>query len=107
MQHWNLVVVPDGRIELPAVGPSSVSPASTNMLPGPGGLGIRPPSVAVAHSSAGFRLPDSAFSGAINPPPNSLTLVKVWVSPPLFANVTAVPGARVPADGSKCHAPAF
>src|SRR5712691_5774113 len=103
MQHWNLVVVPLGIIGLPAVGPSSVSPGSTNMLAGPGGLGTRPPIVAVAHSGAGTGLPDIPLSSTMNPPPNSLTFVKVCVSPARFSKLRAVPAARVPADGSKCH----
>src|SRR5713101_1716297 len=107
MQHWNLVVVPLGRMELPAVGPSSVSPASTNMLLGLGGLGMRPPIVAVAHSGAGTGLPDNALRGAMNPPPNALTFVKVCVSPDRLSKLRPVPGARVPAAGSKCHAPTF
>src|SRR5713101_287533 len=107
MQHWNLVVVPLGRMELPAVGPSSVSPASTNMLLGLGGLGMRPPIVAVAHSGAGTGLPDNALRGGMNPPPNSLTFVKVCVSPARFCKLRTVPGARVPAAGSKCHEPTF
>src|SRR6266852_6445298 len=107
MQHWNLVVVPFGRMAPPAVGPTSVVSASTNMLLGLSGLGMRPPSVAVAHSGAGMGLPDNALRGATNPPPNSLTFVKVCVSPDRLSKLRTVPGARVPADGSKCHAPAF
>src|SRR5216684_4471369 len=107
MQHWNLVVVPLGMMELPAVGPVSVSPASTNMLPGRGGLGTRPPMVTMAHSGAGIGLPDSALSGATNPPPKFLTLVNVCVSPLRFSNDRTVPGSAVPAAGSKCHAPTF
>src|SRR5712692_7380859 len=100
MQHWNLVDVPLGMMELPAVGPLSVSPASTNMLLGLGGLGIRPPMVTVAHSGAGTGLPDNALRGATKPPPNFATFVKVCVSPPRFSNVRTVPGSRVPAAGS-------
>src|SRR5712692_272030 len=94
-------------MELPAVGPLSVSPASTNMLLGLGGFGMRPPSVAVAHSGAGTGLPDNALRGATKPPPNSLTFVKVCVSPARFSKLRTVPGARVPAAGSKCHEPTF
>src|SRR5713101_916792 len=107
MQHWNLVVVPLGMMEPPAVGPASVSPASTNMLLGLGGLGMRPPMVAIAHSGAGTGLPDSALRGATNPPPKFLTLVNVCVSPLRFSNDRTVPRSIVPAAGSKCHAPTF
>src|SRR5229473_8104693 len=107
MQHWNLVVVPLGMMELPAVGPSSVSPGSTNMLLGLGGLGMRPPTVAVAHSGAGTGLPDNPLRNATNPPPNFSTLVNVCVSPDRLSKLRTVPGSRVPAAGSKCHAPAF
>src|SRR5215470_8758633 len=107
MQHWNLVVVPLGRIVPPAVGPTSVVPAPTNMLAGPAGLGMSPPKVAVAHSGAGTGLPDSALRGATKPPPKFSTLVNVCVSPPLFSNARTVPSSTVPAAGSKCQAPAF
>src|SRR5712664_3150129 len=107
MQHWNLVVVPLGMMEVPAVGPVSGSPASTNMLLGLGGLGMRPPIVAVAHSGAGTGLPDNALRNAMNPPPKLLTLVNVCVSPDRFSKLRTVPRSRVPAAGSKCHAPTF
>src|SRR6266852_5463302 len=107
MQHWNLVVVPLGMLEVPAVGPVSVSPASTNMLLELGGLGTRPPMVTVAHSGAGTGLPDNALRGATKPPPNSLTFVNVCVSPDRFSKLRTVPGARVPAAGSKCQEPTF
>src|SRR5215472_4113826 len=107
MQHWNLVVAPLGRMEPPAVGPTSVVPAITKMLPGPGGLGTRPPKVAIAHSGAGTGLPDKALRGATKPPPKFATFVNVCVSPPRFSKARIVPSSTVPAAGSKCHAPAF
>src|SRR6266852_2050990 len=107
MQHWNLVVVPFGRMAPPAVGPTSVVNASTNMLLGLSGLGMRPPAVAVAHSGAGTGVPDNVLRNGTNPPPNSLTFVKVCTSPARFSKLRIVPGSRLPADGSKCHEPAL
>jgi hypothetical protein len=43
----------------------------------------------------------------INPPPNSLTFVKVCTSPARFSKLRTVPGTRVPSAGEKSHAPAF
>src|SRR4029077_18892841 len=107
MQHMNLVVVPLGRMGLPAVGPTSVVSASTNMLLGLGGWGMSIPNASLAHSGAGTGVPDKALRNGMNPPPNSLTFVNVCTSPARFSKLRTVPGARVPADGSKCQEPAF
>src|SRR5215467_10305552 len=105
MQHCHFVVVPLGRSGPPAVGPASVVNASTKMLLGLSGLGIRPPTVAIAHSGAGTGVPDNALSGATNPPPNSLTLVKVCTSPARFSKLKTVPDCTIPVVGSKSQAP--
>ena len=103
----NFVVVPLGRMALPAVGPTSVVSASTNMLLGLSGRGMSTPPATKAHSGAGTGVPDNWLRKGMNPPPNSLTFVKVCTSPARFSKLRTVPGSRAPADGSKCHEPAF
>ena len=71
----NLVVVPLGRMELPAVGPTSVVSASTNMLRGLSGRGMSTPPATKAHSGAGTgralqvlrRIPRRRDTGEIGP----------------------------------------
>src|SRR6266403_5207106 len=107
MQHMNLVVVPLGRMALPAVGPTSVVSGSTNMLLGLSGRGMSTPPATKAHSGAGTGVPDNWLRNGMNPPPNSLTFVNVCTSPDRFSKLKAVPGCMVPSAGEKSHEPAF
>ena|SRR6516162_2729917 len=66
MQHINLVSAPFGRIELPAVGPDSVRPASTKIFVALSGCGARlPPGRTIAHSGRGTGFPESVLRPAL------------------------------------------
>src|SRR2546422_1000755 len=105
MQHWNLDFFPTGRIELPAVGPASVSPASTKIFVSLGSCGAScPPPESTAHSGLGTGFPDSVLSPATNPPPKSSTFVNVCVSPPRLFRSSIVPVATSNLRGLNLHA---
>src|SRR6516164_6013877 len=99
MQHCHLVAS-SGSAEVPAVGPASDLPASTMTFVLLSGRDA-------AHSGTGTGFPDRALSGGTLPPPNSLTRVNVWVSPPRFWITVCCPAVRlsvinlnVPAEAS-------
>src|SRR6516225_278934 len=110
MQHCHLVAS-SGSAEVPAVGPASDLPASTMTFVLLSGRDTE-------HSGAGTGFPDRALSGGTLPPPNSLTRVNVWVSPPRFWITVCCPAVRLsvtnlkfPAEASSSglnrHAPAM
>src|SRR2546425_4295880 len=105
MEHWNLVFFPTERIELPAVGPASVSPASTKIFVSLGSCGAScPPPESTAHAGLGTGFPDSVLSPATNPPPKSSTFVNVCVSPPRLFRSSIVPVATSNLRGLNLHA---
>ena len=80
MQHINLVSAPFGRIELPAVGPDSVRPASTKIFVALSGCGARlPPGRTIAHSGRGTGFPESVLRPALPLALNSIPVV--WSTP--------------------------
>src|SRR5215469_3433691 len=108
MQHCHLVTS-SGSAEVPAVGPAWDVPAPTMTF------------VLLAareHSGAGTGFLDRALSAGTFPPPNCLTRVNVWTSPPRFCTTVCCPAVRlsvtnlkVPAEASSIglnrHAPAM
>src|SRR6516165_4152344 len=96
IQHSHLVTS-SGSAELPAVGPAWDVPAPRMKF------------VLLAareHSGAGTGFPDRALSGGTLPPPNSLTRVNVWVSPPRFWITVCCPAVRLSVTNLKFPAEA-
>jgi hypothetical protein len=60
-----------------------------------------------AHSGAMTGLPETAFSGATNPPPNLATRVNVCVSPPRLIRVSVVSSSTSARVGLNLQAPAL
>src|SRR6185503_3283255 len=67
--------------------------------------------VAVGARQAGARTngtvpagPPTPLRGGTNPPPNAVTSVKVWVSPPAFVARTVCPARTETYPGANCHA---
>src|SRR5690349_10189405 len=97
MQHSQLVVS-SGNADVPAVGPAWEVPASTITLVSLSGC---------KHSGATTGFPDSALSGGTTPPPNFLTRVKVWVSPPKSLICNCCPAVRLSVTNEKTLPEAF
>src|SRR5215471_5497678 len=55
------------------------------------------------HRTAGVVLPDRALRSGTTPPPNCVTHVKVWVSPPTFRAIRVWPDRTGGCDGLNAH----